>query len=60
MINLSSSRDHMLEKFDRILGYLSSLDKVSDNDRESNRDRGRDWDRDIDRDRYQHRYRERD
>lgn len=68
--NLSSSRDHILERFDRILGYLSSLDKISDHDRNSNydkdrnskheRDRDRGSVRDIDRDRYQHRYRERD
>ena len=58
MINLSSSRDHIFERFDRILEYLSSLDKVSDYDR--GRDRDYDRGRDMDRDKYQPRYRERD
>ena len=74
MSNLSSTRDHIFERFDRILEYLSSRDKISNYDRDSahgrvrdrDRDRDRDWDRDKDRDRdrdrerYQHRYRERD
>ncbi len=64
MSNLSSTRDHIFERFDRILEYLSSRDKISNYDRDSthgrDRDRDRDRDRERDRERYQHRYRERD
>lgn len=70
MSNLSFSRDHILERFDRILGYLSSFDRVSDHYRDSNHDRASDHYRDSshdrvrssdrDRDSYQQRYRKKD